>query len=178
MSHHALVLNASFEPLHIVSWQRAVQLLFQGKAEVVEESGFTVRTVSITFRLPAVLRLLHYIPLGKRKNIVRFSRANVLLRDRNRCQYCRKKFADKALTLDHVNPASLGGRKCWENIVASCRPCNEKKGDKTPDEAGMRLKKKPARPDWLPSASLTFGVSFMPDTWKLYLHTSLREEDP
>src|SRR3954466_3899720 len=78
---HALVLNASFEPLHIVSWQRAIQLLFQGKVEVVEESDQEVRACRFTIKVPAVLRLIHYVPLQRKKHIVRFSRANIFLRD-------------------------------------------------------------------------------------------------
>jgi 5-methylcytosine-specific restriction endonuclease McrA len=84
---HALVLNASFEPLHIVTWQRAIQLLFQGKVEVVEESDQEVRTVRFTIKIPAVLRLLSYVPLARKKEIVRFSRVNIFLRDQNECQY-------------------------------------------------------------------------------------------
>src|SRR3954466_1359262 len=87
---HALVLNASFEPLHIVTWQRAIQLLFQGKVEVVEESEQEVRTVRFTIRIPAVLRLLKYVPLKGKRAMVRFSRANIFLRDQHMCQYCGK----------------------------------------------------------------------------------------
>src|SRR6476619_5803734 len=101
---HALVLNASFEPLHVVSWQRAIQLLFQGKVEVIEESDREIRTVKLTIKVPAVLRLLTYVPLAKKKNIVRFSRANIFLRDQNICQYCNGRFAKHHLTLDHVIP--------------------------------------------------------------------------
>src|SRR5690606_18150534 len=89
---HALVLNASFEPLHIVTWQRAMQLLFQGKVEVVEESDREIRTVRFTMKIPAVLRLLTYVPLKNKKQIVRFSRANIFARDQNICQYCGQKF--------------------------------------------------------------------------------------
>src|SRR3954465_6605953 len=99
---HALVLNASFEPLHIVTWQRAIQLLFQGKVEVVEESEQEVRTVRFTIKVPAVLRLLQYGPPTRKKQIVRFSRANIFLRDHHRCQYCGGKFNKTHLTLDHV----------------------------------------------------------------------------
>src|SRR3954471_5469631 len=114
---HALVLNASFEPLHIVPWQRAIQLLFQGKVEVVEESEQEVRTVRFTIKLPAVLRLLKYVPLRGKRAIVRFSRANIFLRDQHVCQYCGDRFNRTHLTLDHVIPIVQGGEKNWENIV-------------------------------------------------------------
>src|SRR5476651_2512959 len=97
---HALVLNASFEPLHVVSWQRAIQLLFQGKVEVIEESDKEIRTVRLTIRIPAVLRLLRYVPLTRKKQIVRFSRANIFIRDQHTCQYCGKKHTKSYLTLD------------------------------------------------------------------------------
>src|SRR6185503_9167047 len=96
---HALVLNASFEPLHIVTWQRAIQLLFQGKVEVVEESDHEVRTVRLTIKVPAVLRLLNYVPLARKKELVRFSRINIFLRDQYTCQYCGARSNKTHLTL-------------------------------------------------------------------------------
>lgn len=166
---HALVLNASFEPLHIVSWQRAIQLLFQGKVEVIEESEQEIHTVKLTMRVPAVLRLLTYIPLSKKKNIVRFSRINVFLRDQNICQYCGSQFNRSHLTLDHVVPIVQGGRKCWENIVTACKPCNQRKGGRTPPQASMRIIRKPRQPLWLPTANLQFGITKTPERWKIYL---------
>src|SRR5476649_2649116 len=108
---HALVLNASFEPLHVVTWQRAIQLLFQGKVEVIEESEQEIRTVRITMKVPAVLRLLQYVPLSKKKHLIRFSRANIFLRDHHQCQYCGKHFNKAHLTLDHVIPIVQSGKK-------------------------------------------------------------------
>lgn len=166
---HALVLNASFEPLHIVSWQRAIQLLFQGKVEVIEESDQEVRTVRMTIRVPAVLRLLSYVPLKKRKQIVRFSRMNIFLRDSHGCQYCGNSFQRSHLTLDHVIPIVQGGKKSWENIVTACKPCNQRKGGRTPSQAHMKLIRKPKQPVWLPTASLQFGIARTPERWKIYL---------
>lgn len=165
---HTLVLNASFEPLHVVSWQRAIQLLFQGKVEVIEESDHEVRTVRLTIKVPAVLRLLSYVPLTRKKNLVRFSRLNIFLRDNYICQYCGGKFQKAALTLDHVIPIVQGGNKSWENIVTACKPCNQKKGGRTPAQAAMHLIRKPKQPTWLPSAHFQVGISRAPDRWKVY----------
>lgn len=163
------MLNASFEPLHIVTWQRAIQLLFQGKVEVVEESEHEVRTVRFTIKVPAVLRLLNYVHLGRKKEIVRFSRINIFLRDQAVCQYCGKSFGKSHLTLDHVIPIVQGGKKCWENIVTACKPCNQRKGGRTPGQAGMQLIRKPRKPVWLPAAGLQMGVTRTPERWKIYL---------
>lgn len=166
---HALVLNASYEPLQIVSWQRALQLLFQGKVEVVEDSEKEVRSVRITIRIPAVLRLLEYIPLKKKKQIVRFSRINVFMRDQYTCQYCGECSSKSHLTLDHVIPVVQGGGKSWENIVTACKACNQKKGGRTPQQAKMHLVRKPGVPLWLPTTFVHFQVSKTPERWKIYM---------
>ena len=176
---HALVLNASFEPLHIVTWQRALQLLFQGKVEVLEESDQEVRTVRLTIKVPAVLRLIHYVPLTRKKQLVRFSRANIFLRDDHSCQYCGQKMARQYLTLDHVIPVVQGGRKSWDNIVTACKPCNQRKGGRTPQQAGMRLIRKPRQPNWLPTTSLQLGLGLTrtPERWKIYFRLE-QKPDP
>jgi 5-methylcytosine-specific restriction endonuclease McrA len=166
---HALVLNASFEPLHVVTWQRALQLLFQGKVEVVEEGDHEVRTVRLTIKVPAVLRLLNYVPLTKKKQIVRFSRANIFLRDNHSCQYCGETFPTPQLTLDHVTPIVQGGQTHWHNIVTACKPCNQRKGGRTPTQANLKLIRKPRQPQWLPTANLQLGVTKTPERWKIYL---------
>ena len=163
------MLNASFEPLHIVTWQRALQLLFQGKVEVIEESEQEIHTVRLTIRVPAVLRLLSYVPLKRKKQVIRFSRTNIFIRDNHICQYCGDKFNKSHLTLDHVAPIVQGGAKSWENIVTACKPCNQNKGGRTPAQAGMRLIRKPGRPHWLPTTSVHMGVSVTPERWKIYL---------
>jgi 5-methylcytosine-specific restriction endonuclease McrA len=173
---HALVLNASFEPLHIVTWQRALQLLFQGKVEVVEDSDREVRTVRFTIKVPAVLRLLHYVHLDRKKEIVRFSRINIFLRDHHICQYCGESFPKNQLTLDHVIPIVQGGKKCWENIVTACKPCNQLKGGRTPQQAGIQTIRRPKQPRWLPTVNLQLGVTMTPERWKIYL--KLEKEKP
>jgi 5-methylcytosine-specific restriction endonuclease McrA len=177
---NALVLNATFEPLQIVSWQKAIQLLFQGKVEVIEESEREIRTVSFTIKIPAVLRLLNFVPLKNKKELVRFSRSNVFLRDQYRCQYCNKKPNASLLTLDHVIPIVQGGEKSWKNIVTACKPCNQKKGGRTPQEAKMKLIRPPQCPQWLPASHLSFKLAISPERWKFYLRFSHDEttDDP
>jgi 5-methylcytosine-specific restriction endonuclease McrA len=174
---HALVLNASFEPLHIVTWQRAIQLLFQGKVEVIEESDETIRTVRLTMKVPAVLRLLSYVPIKTKKNIIRFSRANVFTRDANQCLYCGRYFSRSHLTLDHVKPIVQGGKKSWDNIATACKPCNQRKGGRTPQEASMRLIRKPHTPAWLPTTTITVGSESTPQSWKFYLKIDLYDHE-
>jgi 5-methylcytosine-specific restriction endonuclease McrA len=166
---NALVLNATFEPLHIVSWQKALQLLYQGKVEVIEESDKVVRTVSLEVRVPAVLRLLSYVPLKRKKHWVRFSRSNIFIRDKNSCQYCGVQFPKAQLTLDHVVPSVQNGPKTWQNIVTACKPCNQRKGGRTPREAGMVLINEPKQPNWLPSTTLRLGLTVSTEQWKVYL---------
>jgi 5-methylcytosine-specific restriction endonuclease McrA len=170
LGNHALVLNASFEPIHIVPWQRAIQLLFQGKVEVVEESDREIRSVRVTIKVPAVLRLLQYVPLKKKKQMIRFSRENVFLRDQLLCQYCGHKFSRSQLTLDHVTPVVQGGKKSWENIVTSCKPCNQRKGGRTPGQANMALIRKPREPNWLPGHELHVTLQLWPERWRVYFH--------
>lgn len=175
---NALVLNASFEPLNFVSWQKAIQLLFQGKAEVVEESDLIVRTVRLSMKVPAVLRLLTFIPLTRKRNIIRFSRENIFLRDNFRCQYCRKRHSRNQLTLDHVVPVVQGGRKVWDNIVTSCKPCNQRKGGRTPQEAGIKLMKPPAQPTWLPKTMVQFGAKHSPELIRKFIKYFSDQLDP
>src|ERR1044072_7615811 len=136
---HTLLLNAGFERLRIVSWPGAFVLIFQGKVEILEEYTAAVSTVSQKYKIPAVIRLRRWIHLKRQSPVIRFSRANLYLRDEYRCQYCYKRFPDKELTLDHVVPVVRGGRKTWENIVTACIRCNQRKGDRTPEGMGVRL---------------------------------------
>ena len=134
-----LVLNASYEPLNITSWRRAVVLLIKGKAEQLENSE---RLIYADFPLPSVIRLRHYVRVPYKE--IPLTRRNVLERDRHTCQYCRYK--GEQLTLDHVLPRSRGGGDTWENLVTACVRCNVKKGNRTPKEAQMPLRHAPRRP--------------------------------
>ena len=167
--HSTLLLNAGYEPLRIVSWQRAFTLVFQQKVEILEEYGARVRSVSQEFRVPAVIKLRRWVRLKRQMPIIRFSRANVYARDEYRCQYCYERFPERELTLDHVFPVVRGGRKTWENIVAACIRCNQRKSDHTPEEAGLRLLRMPRIPHWLPGLLFTLRMKSAPDLWARYL---------
>lgn len=134
-----LVLNASYEPLNITSWRRAVVLLIKGKAEQLENNE---RLIYTDFPLPSVIRLRHYVRVPYKE--IPLTRRNILERDRHTCQYCRYK--GEQLTLDHVIPRSRGGGDSWENLVTACVRCNVKKGNRTPKEAQMNLRYPPRRP--------------------------------
>jgi len=175
---HTLLLNATYEPLKVIPWKRAVTLLFQGKVEVLEVYDREVRGIRLSFHLPSVLRLLKIV---KARNIhtVKFSRANIFTRDSHTCQYCGLRFDVRDLTFDHVIPAAKGGKKNWENIVTACWRCNNKKSGRSPVESGMRLIKIPAEPKWLPHVTITLGIRNKPDSWRdyLYWNVELDKED-
>jgi len=164
-----LLLNAGFEPLRVVSWQRAFILVYQGKVEVLEEYGEMVHSVSATYKIPAVVRLRRWVNLKRQSPIIRFSRANVYARDDYRCQYCYKRFPESELTLDHVKPVVRGGKKTWENIVAACMRCNQRKSDRTPEEVGLKLLNRPRVPSWLPGLVGSIRMKAPPPLWQPYL---------
>lgn len=170
----ALLLNASFEPLRVVSWKRAITLVTLGKVEVIEEYDREVRSVSFTIRLPSIIRLIRYV--RRRKSGVKFSRQNIYARDKNHCQYCGKKLSSEELTYDHVTPKSAGGKTEWSNIVTCCMECNRKKGGKTPAEAGMKLLRKPKKPEWLPILRITININKTPESWLDYLYWNVELE--
>jgi 5-methylcytosine-specific restriction endonuclease McrA len=133
-----LLLNSSYEPLHICSWKRAIILLIKGKAEAVERNG---REVASGWHLPLVIRLLYYVKIPHKD--IPMTRRNVMHRDDYTCQYCGKK---SDLTIDHVIPRSRGGKDAWDNVVVACLRCNVTKGSRTPKEAGYELNTRPCRP--------------------------------
>ncbi|MBZ5623657.1 MAG: HNH endonuclease [Acidobacteriia bacterium] len=136
-----LVLNASYEPINIVPARRALTLVLGGKALVEERSRFAIRTSRISVPVPSVIRLVAYRRIPRQNRSI--SRKGILLRDGSTCQYCRSTLPPKDLTLDHVIPRSRAGESTWENLVACCFPCNNRKGNRTPQEAGMVLAKQP-----------------------------------
>ena len=168
--NRSLLLNASYEPLRVISWQKAVVLLVKGKVEVIASYDRRIRGVRTSWQLPSVLRLLQRVRVTRHFHQVPFSRANIYLRDRYRCQYCAVRFPPSELTFDHVVPVSRGGRKVWENIVTCCIGCNRRKGGKTPSEAGLALQQKPRRPSFYPAYAITFGMAEIPTSWRDYLY--------
>jgi 5-methylcytosine-specific restriction endonuclease McrA len=170
-----LLLNITYEPLRIINWKKAITLLCLGKVEVIEEYGRDIHSVSFTIKLPSVVRLLKLVK--KPKSAVKFSRQNIYLRDRYRCQYCGLQHPTEELTYDHVLPKSRGGKTEWENIVTCCVGCNRQKGGRNPTEARMNLVRKPTRPSWVPAIKITIGLKQIPQTWRdyLYWHVELLE---
>lgn len=164
----SLLLNSSYEPMKIVSWQKALVLWFQDKVEILEYHNMFARSARAQFQLPSVMRLKSYVR-PRSYGAVRFCRENVYIRDNFTCQYCGDKTAVKNLTLDHVIPASKRGPKSWTNVVAACKSCNQKKANHTPQSANMPLLKEPAVPSWLPSPEFDTKTSNMPTTWYQYL---------
>jgi 5-methylcytosine-specific restriction endonuclease McrA len=153
--------------LNVINWKRALKLVFLEKVEVLEETDREVHSESCALRVPAVVRLLRFV--GFRRREIKFSRQNVYARDKHRCQYCGDRLTPKALTCDHVIPRSRGGGTVWTNIVTCCKPCNRRKGGRTPDEAGLKLLKKPTRPSWLLGFRARFAVQQPPTSWREYL---------
>ncbi len=164
-----LVLNATYEPLRIVSWQKAITLLFNGKVEVIAVHDREIRGVTVRVKLPSVLRLLRHVRMKRPYARIPFSRANVYARDDHCCQYCNRSFPPSRLTFDHVVPVARGGPKGWTNIVTCCIPCNRRKGDRTLEEAGMRLVRNPSRPPAHSALILRLGPRRAPASWRDFL---------
>jgi 5-methylcytosine-specific restriction endonuclease McrA len=137
-----LVLNQNYEPINVCNARRAVVLIDRGKAEVVEHGEGVIRTPSLLFHLPSVIRLVHLIKRPRPQR--RLTRREIFMRDRYVCQYCGRQARD--LTLDHVVPRNRSGRHEWENLVSACKSCNHRKAGRTPAEAHMKLLRQPFRP--------------------------------
>jgi 5-methylcytosine-specific restriction endonuclease McrA len=167
MQAPVLVLNATFEPIHVTAVRRALILLFKGVAETEEIQPSHVHSPSHAVQVPSVIRLLTYRHIPQQSRAL--SRKNILLRDRNTCQFCGRVFPASDLTLDHVVPRSRGGASSWENLVACCYACNNRKGDRTPEEAGLKLARRP-RPFTLhTSRQLMRLIGHKDEKWRKYL---------
>ena len=160
---HVLVLNQDYRALSVCSVERATILVMLHKAEMVESrTDRMLRTARTRYPWPSVVRLKQYVRAPYRR--VLLTRRNILRRDDHACQYCG---STDRLTLDHVYPKSRGGADAWENLVAACVPCNNRKGNRTPDEAGMRLARRPYRPSHVMYMRDVIGHA--DDAWKPYL---------
>lgn len=164
-----LLLNATYEPIKIVDWQKAMCLWARGRVEIIETHDREVRAVTFSFKLPSVVRLLRYVKI-RRSEHVAFTRANIYARDQRTCQYCGVQFQTEDLTFDHVVPVAQGGTKSWDNIVAACVDCNRRKGDRTPEQAGMTLLRQPSRPPSFIVLRLTAGLRQAPASWASWLY--------
>ncbi|MGH9755073.1 MAG: HNH endonuclease [Blastocatellia bacterium] len=141
MNGRVLVLNSTYEPINVCTIRRAIVLILKGVARAEERHETELHSARARMLAPSVIRLIEYVHIPfERKSL---SRKNILLRDHYTCQYCDKVFNPSELTLDHVIPKSRGGSSNWDNLVASCKRCNNRKGNGTPDEVGMKLVKRP-----------------------------------
>jgi len=183
LTKRVLVLNRSYLPVHVTSCRRAISLLYQGIARAVDDEyrtfdfvawrrqgiprqGESIGLVSGTMRVPRVVLLIGYNRVPRRA--VRFTRFNVYARDRHRCQYCNQRLTRTEMNLDHVFPRSRGGTSTWDNVVCSCHRCNRIKGGRTPEEAGMPLRRRPFKPGWSPLLVEEFNLKRYKE-WLPYL---------
>ena len=166
MSQEVLLLNSNYEPLNVCNIRRAISLLVLGKADILHDRDLPLLTVRGDLRAPSVMKMKYQVrrPMPQ----LRLSRHSILARDNYTCQYCGSK--GKELTLDHVLPKWAGGPQTWDNLVACCRKCNLKKADKTPQQAHMKLARKPKRPHFIPYLALPVYLKAQSkDEWRMFL---------
>jgi 5-methylcytosine-specific restriction endonuclease McrA len=165
-----LALSSSYIPVGRIPWQDAICDVLSGRAEILETyADRAIHTVSEVFPMPSVIRFFRKVTGLFHKRSVKFNRKNVWLRDKGHCQYCDLKVSLSEFTYDHVNPLSQGGKTTWDNIVVCCMKCNQRKANRTPDQAKMRVISSPVAPKSLPMTALPLGGGDMPETWKDYL---------
>ena len=164
INRNVLMLNQNYEPLTICSARRAIVLLFEGKAEMIESAdGLKIHTVSTSYALPSVVRLAQYRRVPFR--YIMLTRKNIITRDGHRCQYCGT--TRGSMTIDHVIPRKMNGSDTWENMVCACIRCNNLKSDRTLEESGMTLVKKPTRPSHI--NFIQRNLSAQDQRWRPYL---------
>ncbi len=162
-----LVLNASYEPINVCAARRALVLVLKGVASAEETTIHSIHSARDNMPLPSVIRLLGYRRIPHQTRAL--SRKNILMRDRFSCQYCHRILPSGELTLDHVIPRSRAGETTWENLVACCNPCNNRKGNRTPDEAGMKLTRPPRPFSLHTSRHLMRLLGKSDEQWRKYL---------
>ena len=160
-----LVLNQNYEPLTICRARRAVILIYQGKAEMLENGVGFIHSMTGAFPLPSVIRIAYLIKRPRRER--RLTRFEVFNRDRYTCQYCGKE--TRQLTLDHIIPRYRNGQHTWGNVVSACVPCNRRKAGRTPKEAGMKLIRPPSYPGSSPFFSIPYHCRQTNNEWQKYL---------
>jgi 5-methylcytosine-specific restriction endonuclease McrA len=159
-----LVLNATYEPINVCTVRRAVVLLLKQKAEILERASWELRGEKTSLPRPMVIRLVSYVRVPRDTHRRKITRRAVFARDGWSCQYCGTR---SNLTVDHVVPRSKGGASSWENIVASCAPCNRRKGDALLRQAGMSLRRQPRTPG--PQVFIHVASPTIPTAWRQYL---------
>jgi 5-methylcytosine-specific restriction endonuclease McrA len=165
-----LVLNASYEPINICAARRALVLILKGVASAEEIAPTQVHSARRSLNVPSVIRLLEYRRIPHQTRAL--SRKNILMRDRYTCQYCHRTLPSGEMTLDHVMPRSRAGETTWENLVACCHTCNNRKGSRTPEEAGMKLLRPPRPFSLHTSRHLMRLLGRSDDQWRKYLFYS------
>lgn len=164
-----LVLDQGYTPINRISWQKAFNLIWTNRAEVVEYYvDKFINSAKQRFKMPSIVRFTHRIKRFFYKNI-KFNRKNVFFRDKGKCQYCGMKVSMDTFTYDHVIPRSQGGETKWENIVVSCFPCNQEKNSRTPRQANMALRSQPKVPKNLPEGAFKRIEKNIPENWKDYM---------
>ena len=159
-----LVLNATYEPINVCTVRRATVLLLKQKAEVLERGGHDLHSATASLPRPHVIRLVTYVRVPRDPHRRKITRRAVFARDGWACQYCG---ARTSLTVDHVIPRSKGGGSTWDNIVASCAPCNRRKGDHLPHQVNMHPRSKPRIPN--PQIFIQLASPTIPASWRQYL---------
>ncbi|MDZ7269213.1 MAG: HNH endonuclease [candidate division KSB1 bacterium] len=164
LNRHVLILNQNYEPMSVITAKKAIVLIVLGKAEIIERHPlWEVRSVRSSLPFPSIVRLITYIHIPRKRVIL--SRKNIIKRDNGRCQYCGT--TQRPLTVDHVVPKNRGGEDSWENLVCACVACNNRKGNRTPEEARMPMLRKPQRPNQLYFIQHFIGIG--DERWKPYL---------
>lgn len=167
LESNVLLLNNNFEPLTMCSAKRAIIMVWTGKAEIIENTMFCIHSVSMTFSIPSVIRLLIFVSITYKLNI-QLTKQNIMRRDHKTCQFCGK--SDGHMTVDHIIPRSQGGLDTWENLVCACPSCNNRKGDHTPEKVGMRLLRTPRKPNLRTFLFAHKGI--ISQNWQTYLNIS------
>ncbi len=163
LNKSVLLLNQNYEPLTVCNIKKAIILIYLGKAEAIENDLAWVRSVSYRMPMPVVIRLICYARAPQRRILL--NRKNLLIRDSYSCQYCGRKA--QPLTVDHIIPKQFGGKDTWENLVIACMPCNNRKANRTPEQASMKLLNKPKKPNHFFYFQHFLGIRH--DRWRPYL---------
>jgi 5-methylcytosine-specific restriction endonuclease McrA len=163
LNRQVLVLNQNYLPMTVCNAKKAVTMIYRGRAEVIEQDNILIRSVSWSIPMPLVVRIGVYVRVPVKR--VELTRKNVIKRDGHQCQYCGVK--NTSMTVDHVVPKAKGGGDSWENLVCACVRCNNTKGGNTPEQASMKLLRKPKRPSRL--AFIQHFVGVKDEKWRPYL---------